>query len=489
MITSLADIPAGRPLEFDIVIVGGGAAGITLALELDGSGKRVAVLEGGGQAFDPLSQARYAGPLELGDGLGYLPLDLCRLRFLGGSTNHWGGWCRPLESNVFGPRPGVSDLAWPFDRSELDDQYRRANELCEVGRHEYDAQTVFADLATSPAVAATDVLRHVVWRFSPPTHFGVRYGSALEASPAEVFLGANCVGLDIVDGRVRAVEVLSEARVAHRFTAAHVVLASGGIENVRHLLIAASDVPDLDRSGLLGRGFMEHPHADIGYVTVDATDLENDGRFASSPFLFDTDGTRLACGLTLTEDVLASKGLPNVSFTFGRASDERAADIPSAPAVRTLWGATLPRGGAAFMSIVGRSEQRFSIDSRIMLTDERDDLGVPRAGLSWRVSDADMNAIDVARDILFRELLEQGFGPVSSGPLARTVTGGSHHMGGANMHEDPTRGVVDADLRCHAVDNLFIAGSAVFPTACFSNPTLTIVALAVRLAQHLRELS
>lgn len=489
MITSLADIPAGTSLEFDIVIVGGGAAGITLALELEGSGRRVAVLEGGGREFDPVSQARYEGPLEVGDGMEYFPLDASRLRFLGGTTNHWGGWCRPLEANVFGPRPGVTDLAWPFGRAELDDAYARAQQWVEAGRFVYDAPAVYAEVGAPPIATATDVVRPVMWRFSPPTRFGQRYEADLADSTAEVFLGANCVGLDIDAGRVRAVQVVSDSGVEHRVRAQIVVLAGGAIENVRQLLLAASDVPGLDRSGMLGRGFADHPHATVGYLTVDAADLAEGGRLEISPFLIDTDSTPLAVALTLQDDVLLAEGLPNMAFTLQRVSAEDEQAVPSAGAVRTLWGATRP-DGAAVLSIYARSEQRFNPDSLISLVDETDDLGVPRVGLSWQIADDDRTALDIGRRIVFEALLEQGYGPVSSGPLdGRIITGGYHHLGGAMMHVDADRGVVDADLRCHALDNLYVAGSAVFPTYCFSNPTLTIVALAVRLARHLEQRS
>ena len=135
MIRNLSELPSSNVLDYDIAIAGGGAAGVTLALELQSSGLRVGLLEGGGLAQTTLSQQRYQGEITVKDPLRYPPLDVWRLRFLGGSTNHWEGWARRLEERAFLPRPGVSEDGWPWPRTELDAGYARAHELCEqIGR-------------------------------------------------------------------------------------------------------------------------------------------------------------------------------------------------------------------------------------------------------------------------------------------------------------------------------------------------------------------
>jgi choline dehydrogenase-like flavoprotein len=123
------------------------------------------------------------------------------------------------------------------------------------------------------------------------------------------------------------------------------------------------------------------------------------------------------------------------------------------------------------------------------LAAERDDLGVRRGGLNWTLSPEDLGDIYTASRLVAGELMKQGLGPIylEALPGASRLTGGFHHMGGTRMSESPEHGVVDENLRVHGVPNLYVVGSSVFPTSCFSNPTLTIVALAARLASHLAE--
>src|ERR1700744_5480178 len=110
-------LPAGTVLTPDLAIIGGGTGGISLALQLANSGHSILLLESGGMTFDSKTQALYAGS---GSGVAFTALDGGRLRFLGGSTNHWGGWCRPLDKIDFQRRDGVPHSGWPFPRSEIE---------------------------------------------------------------------------------------------------------------------------------------------------------------------------------------------------------------------------------------------------------------------------------------------------------------------------------------------------------------------------------
>lgn len=483
MIRVLATLPPGEALDYDIAVVGGGAAGITLALELAPSGARVAVLEGGGEQSTAASQARYEGPLTYDTAFDYPDLDVWRLRFLGGTTNHWNGWCRPLEDAVFAPRPGRHEVGWPFDRAALDGAYARAHEWCELGRTEYDPEVIATASGGGLPFTATDVLRPVAFRLSPPTRFAQRYHDRLAGGVVDVLLGANCVGFEARGRRIVAANVIDDGGRARRVTAGRFVLAGGGIENVRQLLLLAPDVPALDASGLLGVGFMEHPHIDLGRMLCDAADVQPGGRLSATAHV--DDGTIAITAATLHEAVLAEHGLTGMAFTM-LSPDDASAGRPFGEAVPSMWSAA--GGGSASFQLAVRTEQRFEPTSRITLSKERDDLGLPRAALDWRLHPRDLPDVEEGTRLIVRELMAQGYGPLSRHAAGAPVpkgTGGAHHMGGARMHERAADGVVNADGRCHALDNLYVAGSATFPTSCYANPTLTIVALAVRLAGHL----
>jgi choline dehydrogenase-like flavoprotein len=129
-------------------------------------------------------------------------------------------------------------------------------------------------------------------------------------------------------------------------------------------------------------------------------------------------------------------------------------------------------------------------DSRVTLTAERDALGMRRVRLDWRPGEAGARALRRAHELIALEAGRAGIGrvridlPARGWPAAMQPSG--HHIGTARMHVDPRSGVVDRDCRVHGLDAVYIAGSAVFPNAGCNNPTLTIVALALRLADHLK---
>jgi choline dehydrogenase-like flavoprotein len=128
------------------------------------------------------------------------------------------------------------------------------------------------------------------------------------------------------------------------------------------------------------------------------------------------------------------------------------------------------------------------------LSAEKDALGMPRARLDWQLTELDKRSIRTYYQVLGRELGRTGIGRVQirdwllndDRSWPSFLSGGWHHMGTTRMHNDPRQGVVDANCRVHGLSNLFIGGAAVYATAGAVNPTLTLVALALRLSDHLK---
>lgn len=480
---------------FDVVVVGAGVAGIILAMELLESGRRVCLLEGGQASYTEQSQARYRGEVSYPEGFSYPALHETRLRYLGGSSNHWTGWCRPLEANCFAPREVVGGAAWPIPRGDLDEAYARANEWCSLGRPEFDAETLAAAAGVVLPVTGSDALDPITWRFSDPSgdgpwrgavRFGERYRRNLADAAADellVALGANFAEFVREGRRVTGVAVVAEDGTEHTFRGDRTVLACGTIESVRLLRLLAAAVPDVDRSGRLGSGFMEHLHVDLGIVMADAADVEA-GAFASmTTQQRDEDGSPFRLGVALTESAQERLSLTNVSFLLR----EDTADLPLVDSVDSVWR-SLGRSGLLPLRLSARMEQRPVADSAITLDTVDDDVRLRRPRLAWRVDPRDVEALTTATALVARELALQGVAPFRDATVLGTRVinaAGGHHMGGAVMDPDPELGVVDVDLRVHAFDNLYLASAAVFPVGGAAPPTLTLAALAVRLADAL----
>jgi choline dehydrogenase-like flavoprotein len=473
-------------LETGVCLVGAGAAGITLARALEASGIDCVLLEGGG--FVPRERSSWelyrgdvtASPVAEIEGY----LQASRLRWFGGSTNHWVGWCRPLDLLDFEPRPWIPHSGWPLRREDLDPFYRSAADVLQI--EPFDRTP--GPAAHEEAFPGSDGdFERVRFYMSPPTRMGERYRGEIEhARHVRALLHANVVTLetDADKRRLEAVRVLTIAGAGFRVRARAFVLAMGGIENAR-LLLASNVGNDHD---LVGRFFMDHPHVIPGQVAL----TPPAGGFA--PFFFHRPPD-FRCStiqvLSLTERAQRRNRLANADLHFRslpgfspESSDRAGSAVARMAALTEGTGRELT---AAELRL--RLEPVPNPESRIVLSEQKDALGVPRAELSWRLDREDAGHVEAAVDALARELGRSGWGRAQRAlldgePWPGTSWGG-HHIGTTRMHADPRQGVVDAEGRVHGVANLFVAGSSVFPTAGAANPTLTIVALALRLAKRL----
>jgi choline dehydrogenase-like flavoprotein len=480
----------GTEIDCEVCVVGAGAAGITLARELRASSARVVVLESGG--FDHTSETQALADGEV-VGQNYAPLNATRVRVFGGSTFHWEGWCRPLEERDFAPRMWVPGSGWPLSWRELEPYYSRAQDICQLGPFDYRA-TRWAATGAQPLPLGDGSLAPAVYQFSPPTRFGVAYRQDLaRASSVRVFLHANATQIvRRLDGL--AVERIDAATLSgRRFTIKprYVVVAAGGIENAR-LLLAWNLGNDRD---LVGRYFAEHPHASAALVALPRSlglsfyrlrDMENTlvrGAIATSARL---ERERRILRLAATLDRVADDPLAAYRSSAQRDAEEFGEDV--AAVAQSLSA----RGDHELYALFARWEQAPNPDSRVTLGSQRDPLGVPKPRLDWRLSELDRRTVSEALKALALTLGGLGLGRVYTRPLDDEefwpgVFFGHHHMGTTRMHDDPQRGVVDADCRIHGLDNVYVAGSSVFPTGGYANPTLTIVALSLRLAGHIRD--
>jgi len=489
-------VPEGTVLQPDLAIVGGGPVGISLALALANTPLHVVLLESGGMAFDAKTQALYEGSTV---GAPYLTLEATRLRYLGGSTNHWGGWCRPMDDIDFEERNWLPHSGWPFGRKEIERYYPHAQSLCEAGPFLYEEAGKWAP-SIGPILPLGDGGVTTRWfQFSKmrgsvlPTHFGDRYADDLRRiARLATYLHANVtrLGLDATATRIDELDVATlsgrKFKVKPKKTT---VLAMGAIEIAR-LMLASNDVMPAgvgNAHDLVGRFFADHP---IPRNT--ATLVLFDGKLA--PFYqnnTDLHGAIVRAGLFPSEEYRRSHAVMGSSTTIENKTelDElgKAALAATAAALGVDAGNAVAYSLGCGMEITPDPDRRFTLDT------ERDALGMPKPKLHMRLADTDFAHFRETLKELGRQLLASRTGMLRLNLRDRSewldgLDWGNHHMGTTRMHVDPRKGVVDANLQVHGVANLFVAGSSVYPTYGAANPTLNLLALALRLADHLKGL-
>jgi len=504
-----------------IAIIGGGAAGITLALELAGHFKDVLVLESGAIDLEKETQDLYGGKL-----LGHYQPDLrtTRLRFLGGTTNHWAGQCPKLDPIDFERLPDRPYSGWPVRYATLAPFYERAYRYCEIEAPNLpDPDAVTSKLLEGSAFRLTE------FPFSPPTRFGAHYRSQLSSSDRiKVYLNATVTDIITNDSKRAAssldVRTLNGRRLT--VTAAAYVLCCGGIENARILLNCTREFANGlgNQHDLVGRFFMDHLSTMAGIIVpqIEIYDLgaldQHTGARLDRGGLMNAAETvqqpgRRGCSLLLylypvhkLDDVFVQAQSPAYQ-AFNRLM-QYAKRGSLAPAFREHGCTALEEPQAIARVLYDRLSTRFhpppvkiiyvfmegeqspNPASRVTLCDEVDALGMRRAVLDWQIDPIDgsnlyQTAMELARSVGAAGLGRM-FVNLERGEELSKVQTCWHHMGTTRMHDDPRRGVVDRHCAVHGLSNFYIAGSSVFPTCGRANPTLTIVALAIRLADHLK---
>ena len=323
-------LPEHTIIEAEVCIVGAGAAGITVAREFIGQPFQVCLLESGGLEFEKDTQDLYAGE---NIGHPYFQLDRTRLRFLGGTTNHWGGFCRPLDQIDFETREWIPHSGWPFDKTHLVPFYERAQYICQLGPFSYDVKDWETENTPRIPFVGDRVVTQLFQFSSPPTHFGKVYRVEIDrATNVRTFLYANVVDIETTNNAT----TVTRARVAclqgNRFwvSAKLFILAAGGIENPRLLLLSNK----VQRAGLgnendlVGRFFMEHPEFASGSWLLSDPRLPL-GLYKVHHKVNNGKKVKVRGMVTLSPEIIRSEGLLSASATL-EPSDPRSEGVASA---------------------------------------------------------------------------------------------------------------------------------------------------------------
>ena len=542
-------MPNGETITCDICVIGAGVAGITLVSELLGTNADICLIESG----DTKAKQEHMN-LNKGDnvGLNYYALDRARGRQVGGSSRLWGiriqhyryaGRLRPLSPIDFEKREWVPNSGWPFDYRHIAPFYKRAHLFCNGGDYKYNIDQYKLKNKLKPLPFDSDAIETVIFRFAPRAKFvkrGIeRFKHAhnlkliIKSNALEVMTNsAGSVSTGIRVGTLRKNSFTVRAKI--------VVLALGGIETPR-LLLNSDSVHEHglgNQNDLIGRYFMEHPHLWSGLLIPNTKDGFKYCRLYDKERLAHRTNEFFLGQLAVPEDVLRREKMLSYSCHIKptrrsslsnrwlggdlRQAWRESIDMFGAikaydlyalrrsfrathPLLRNLSLSLLQETGNRLNKSMRRyrwhevyqlnhmSEQIPNRDSRVVLGEERDALGLRQVKLKWQLTEMDIWNMRRAQELIHQEAVRSKFGIVEismkDNSVPKNIHGGYHHMGTTRMHVNPSEGVVDTHCRVHGMHNVYITGAQVFPTVGYANPVLTIVALAIRLADHLKEKS
>ena len=512
----------------EVCIIGAGVAGITAARRLLAAGRSVVLLESGGLDYEAATADLNAGR---NTGEDYYELDHARLRLFGGTTAIWGGRCAELDPIDFEKRDWVPHSGWPIQATTLAPYYREAREAFGLSPRAPTAAELRAGGVPLPDFDPARI-NLPLWCFDRQSD---RFSFARSRDVVEhprCTIVTHATATDILatpDARAVTAVVargLSGARL--RVAAESIILAAGGIENARLLLAARSTMP----MGLgnahdqVGRYFMEHPHARGGRIRSPKAwallaafaGRHRLGGDTVSPLVAPGEALQRREGLLNTSLTIAPRPPADGAQHWGMRLYMRAKhDIAPNRRGRAAWKGVksavrhiqtvsdplrpwlLHRMGKLELALLVRAEQAPNPDSRVTLSAERDATGLPRPVLDWRMTELDVRSVEGLVRALGAEARRLGLGEVDPAPwltesprqwqtdplVSTHPIGGYHHMGTTRMSSDPRRGVTDARARVHGIANLYVAGSSLFPTSGWANPTLTIAALSLRIADDI----
>lgn len=511
-------------IQGDVCIVGGGVAGLVLANELVVSGRKVLLIESGNINYDQETQSLYKSNSA---DYPFPDTSYTRLRFLGGSSNHWQNNTSPLSEFDFQERDGISDSGWPIKYNEVSQYYPRAGEYCGVGSDEHALDYWLKKTRSSEITTNSSVIESRIAKIAlSPTRFYETLGKKLSTSKGlRIVTNSNLVDIKFNPTEKRLETCIFKTINGSQFevNANQFVMCLGGIENARMLLLFNQKYNNnIGNQGLcVGRYLMEHPTPRAAHF------LDSQGLDLTLYKGKKHEGSSITGFLSLSDDTMKNNSLIGLRMPLIAQTNLTLSDgVSSSHIVRkSLEASVIPKDfGSHLWNIVSDAdmvlegiarksfktslfqrgseiggyeipmmmEQTPDKHNRVQLSNTKDQLGIPKIDVLYRITESDKSRLWKSLDITSRELTRLGIGRIKTLEergirLWNSQLGFSaHHMGTTRMSSTPDKGVVDQDLKVFGVENLYIGGSSVFPTGGSIPPTLTIVALSIRLAEHLK---
>lgn len=527
MIIDGKQLDRSQSFQADICIIGAGVAGIVLAKELMGSGKKVLLIDSGGEHYDQATQDIYQAekfPETFPDP------HYSRLRFLGGTSNHWENNTSPFSPIDFEKRAWVPNSGWPISFKDIEPYYLKAAYYCGTKEDSYDTSYWAKQLNAKDLLADSKAIETSMAKSSiPPVRFFHQYGDSLKTSDQiRILTHANLIDIEFnsKNKKVESVTVQSFNSIKHSISAESFVFCMGGIENARMLLIFNEKYQNQlgNQGDSVGRYFMEHPTVRaahffardekkfklyerhnlgernvLGFFQIREEKLKEAETTNVRMPLIAANNYELSDGISSFHVISDAAKNTEVPDDFGTHIFNILADIDMvAEAVsrksldKSLFDSADEFAGFQIPMMTEQSPYR---ENRIKLGSDIDALGLKRIIIDWQVMQHDKDLIWKSLEVVAREVGALGLGRLKIMREHKRHIWGSqlgfahHHMGTTRMADSPKDGVVDSNLKVFGCDNLYIAGSSSFSTGSHVPPTLTIAALSLRLSDHLKGLS
>ena len=550
MIINATDFDPGTVLDADICIIGGGPAAISFALSFLGMNTKIILLAGG-------SWTETAENRELNKGFAdpvnsHEPLETNRARVFGGGTSIWGGRCLPLDPIDFEKRSWIPHSGWPITYEEVAAYYQRSLELCEAGNNIFDAREAFPETGHEiiPGMDNEDIISSKIERWSPPTRFAHKYKEQLESSThIHLYLDAHATKLnsetnaDMVDSLTVVINSSIIKVVAKKY-----IIAAGGIENARLMLHSKSAFHPNgigNQHDNVGRYYMSHQTGTFGAVApanrkeiMFSFEIDKNGIFCRRRWWFtpkmqkenkignviiylyrsinakENPVESLKFVKKIVSNALKHKSAKNIIKELNTSkNDLREHSVYSLKNIHNVIPAVigagyrrmtkqriplrLPSVNSKWLHVYFQAEHLPNPESRILLSDTNDRLGIPLPVVKIAFTELDTTTVVSSLKAFFERFAKKKKGKINfkaeslrefAQDKMANFDSVAHHLGTTRMSDDPSTGVVDRNCKVHGMSNLYIAGSSVFPTGGHANPTLTILALTLRLADHFKDL-
>ncbi|MFT6930889.1 MAG: choline dehydrogenase-like flavoprotein [Sediminicola sp.] len=419
--------------------------------------------------------------------------------------------CSPFDDIDFMERDWVPNSGWPITKKDLDPYYKKAHETLQLGPYNYDFeywQRVIPNL--NPLPLDKNVVWNKMWQYSL-ARFGKLYKDTItDASNIHLYTYANVteINANLNGNHIGKATLKNLAGKTHTVRAKYFIMACGAIQNARLLLASKSIVQNGlgNDNDLVGRYFMEH-------LEVPSAELWLSKPFPTDLYSWTFGKTKASAELAISEKMQQEHRILNgtaslVPLTIGRLQKSRLdtwADEDPKKAMKSMlqdWELAAEKAKKENKGAISKAyqlntriEQAPNPNSRVTLGSELDALGVPRANLHWELTSLDKRSIRKIYELIGQQMGICNLGRVrlleflqdpNDNSFPETVNGGWHHMGTTRMANDPKQGVVDANCKVHRISNLYVAGSGCYTTSGAPNPTLTLVALSLRLSDHLK---
>jgi hypothetical protein len=458
--------------EFEFTIIGSGPAGITLATTLAKKNKRILLIEAGGSNFSEKSQSFYNGKV-IGDK--YFPLTTCRLRYLGGTSGHWSGNCRPLDEIDFDE--------WIINKNSINIYENRAKEILNLKEDFHNVKSEFEEF------------REISFLQSE-VRFGEKYNEEIKNSK-NIFLLLNSPLLEIISRKdnykkVEKIKIKLNNEKDYLLKIDKLILATGGIENSRILLWSKHlSKNDFLKNMPIGNYWSEHPGGEIAQFISEEKENNFDIRRLTK------------MDFAPNRNFIKREKINNMRIGFHKYDENIEKTIKHR--IKDLVCIAPHLGKKVIESIVKDQllhcfstvnfsiEQKPIFDNKIILSDKTDIYGMPKVKLYWNIQNNVFRSLRIVLENIGEQLIKKKYGRIGidryvfdeSFKFSKDIFAANHHIGGTIMGDNQSNSVVDKNLKVHNTENLYILGSSTFTTGGHSNPTFSIVQFSLRLADHL----